>query len=84
MEDPQRSPKIVYSTPSSNRDSTSGIGGDECLIHSNNTTPSSGYFEQSRSPQFSTYDHHSPRKSPKSPRKFIFDAVSPRRDSLGM
>lgn len=41
---------------------------------SGNTSPSSGYFEQ-RSPKY--LSHQS------SPRKFVFDAVSPRHESIG-
>lgn len=52
-----------------------------------NTSPSSGYFEQ-RSPKYLPQSHQpSPTSSSSgassSVRKFVFDAVSPRRDSIG-
>lgn len=66
LEEPPRSPKITYSTPSPTSSKMADISG--------NVSPSSGYFEQ-RSPKY--LSHQS------SPRKFVFDAVSPRRESIG-
>ncbi|XP_031638453.1 uncharacterized protein LOC116350696 isoform X1 [Contarinia nasturtii] len=65
LEEPPRSPKITYSTPSPTSSKMADISG--------NVSPSSGYFEQ-RSPKY--LSHQS------SPRKFVFDAVSPRRESI--
>lgn len=70
LEEPPRSPKITYSTPSptSNKmPSVSDIPG--------NATPPTGYFEQ-RSPKF-------PQHQTSAEKKFVFDAVSPRRESVG-
>lgn len=69
LEEPPRSPKITYSTPSPTSSKMA------CVANmTGNTSPSSGYFEQ-RSPKY--LSHQS------SPRKFVFDAVSPRRESVG-
>lgn len=46
-----------------------------------NTSPSSGYFEQ-RSPKYVSHQSSSSSTS-SSARKFVFDAVSPRRESIG-
>lgn len=76
LEEPPRSPKITYSTPSptSNHMASVGdIGG--------NTSPSSGYFEQ-RSPKYISHQSSSSSTS-SSARKFVFDAVSPRHESIG-
>lgn len=70
VDDACRSPKITYS--SSHQDdnmSTSGNGAE-----------ARNYYEE-RSPKY-LYDQ-SPRKSPKSPRHFVFDAVSPRAETTG-
>lgn len=100
LEEPPRSPKITYSTPSptsnfdlanstnanSDRDRDRGGGG--------NTSTASGYFEQ-RSPKYLPQTHQQQQQlSPSSSsaaaaaasssvRKFVFDAVSPRRESIG-
>lgn len=71
LEEPPRSPKIVYSTPSptsSQMANFTDIGA--------NTSPSSGYFEQ-RSPSYLSH------QSSSAARKFVFDAVSPRHESIG-
>lgn len=52
-----------------------------------NTSPSSGYFEQ-RSPKYLSQSHQiSPSSTSSaassSARKFVFDAVSPRHESVG-
>lgn len=69
LEEPPRSPKITYSTPSPTSSKMACVADMP-----GNTSPSSGYFEQ-RSPKY--LSHQS------SPRKFVFDAVSPRRESIG-
>lgn len=79
-DDSPRSPKITYTTPPASANSVQKI---ESENESSTTTPSSGYYEP-KSPQYTPYDHHSPRKSSESPRKFVFDAVSPRRESIGL
>lgn len=69
LEEPPRSPKIIYSTPSPTSTKVA------CVADiSGNTSSSTGYFEQ-RSPKY--LSHQS------SPRKFVFDAVSPRHDAIG-
>lgn len=68
LEEPPRSPKITYSTPSPTSHQAKSVAD-----MTGNTSPSSGYFEQ-RSPKY--LSHQS------SPRKFVFDAVSPRRESI--
>lgn len=69
LEEPPRSPKITYSTPSPTSSKMACVADMP-----GNTSPSSGYFEQ-RSPKY--LSHQS------SPRKFVFDAVSPRHESIG-
>lgn len=69
-DDAPRSPKITYSQ--SNQDGT---------VTSGNGAAAGSYYEE-RSPKY-LYEHQSPRKSPKSPRHFVFDAVSPRAEPSG-
>lgn len=71
VDDAPRSPKITYS--STNQDGS--------ITNSNNVIDHNSYYDD-RSPKY-FYDHQSPRKSPKSPRHFVFDAVSPRTESIG-
>lgn len=80
-EDSPRSPKIVYTTPPQSGNSVCSKLNDSDNS-SNVTTPSSGYFD-TRSSQYSGFEMHSPRKSPNAAKQFVFDAVSPRRESLG-
>lgn len=74
-----RSPKYtMYTTPSPNAPSNTNF-----TDLASGTLISSGQ----RSPKYlPTYENHqpiSPRRSPNVPNKFVFDAVSPRRDSNG-
>lgn len=69
VDDSCRSPKITYSS-SNQDDMPTTVDGTE----------NRKYFEE-RSPKY-LYDQ-SPRKSPKSPRHFVFDAVSPRVETMG-
>lgn len=71
VDDAPRSPKITYS--STNQDGSISTSGNDGAC--------SNYYEE-RSPKYH-YDHQSPRKSPKSPRHFVFDAVSPRAEGMG-
>lgn len=71
LEEPPRSPKITYSTPSPTSTKMPSVTDNI----SSNVSPSSGYFEQ-RSPKFLSHQT--------SPKKFVFDAVSPRRETIGM
>lgn len=74
VEETPRSPKIIYSKPSPTYDPNASDG---------IATPSSSGFD-TRSPKYLPYEHQSsPRKSPQSPSKFVFDAVSPRHESIG-
>lgn len=82
LEEPPRSPKIIYSTPSP----TSNVG-ERSAANAGNTSPASGYFEQ-RSPKYLPQSHQlspSPSSSAasSSTRQFVFDAVSPRHESIG-
>lgn len=76
LEEPPRSPKITYSKPSPTSNQITSI-----VDIAGSTSPSKGYFEQ-RSPK---YVSHQPSSSSTSSlaRKFVFDAVSPRRESIG-
>lgn len=77
-DDPPRSPKFMYTTPSPNAHSNTNI-----TDLASSTLISSGNYEQ-RSPKYLSYEHQlSPRRSPKMSNKFVFDAVSPRRESIG-
>lgn len=69
LEEPPRSPKITYSTPSPTSNKMASVTDNSGIM-----SPSTGYFEQ-RSPKY--VQHQT------SPRKFVFDAVSPRRESIG-
>lgn len=77
VEDSPRSPQIVYSKPSPTYDPTT--------IHSKIPSSPSRIVYEPRSPVYTTVfePHEKPRKSPKSPKKFVFDAVSPRCDPNG-
>lgn len=76
LEEPPRSPKITYSTPSPTSNRMASV-----TDIASNTSPSSGYFEQ-RSPKYVSHQSSSSSTS-SSARKFVFDAVSPRRESIG-